>query len=162
MYLFIRHPQPVHGCLFQGQKTSSFSEVSFFTDMLLIINFYILLFIINSSLALCVHLPVFSVFQNHMVNDPYVDLKWRINGLKSYFPSMQCPVRAGLYSVDESTWGMPDFACKLPPSRESLLRALAEVSTTSILYITNIEQLEILPNGHSWGGHDCFTQPAVA
>lgn len=96
-----------------------------------------------------------------MINDPYIALKWRINGLKSYFPSMQRPVWAGLYSVYGSTWGVPDFACKLPPSRESLIRSLAKVSAKSILYITNIEQLEILPNRCSWGEHECFTQPTV-
>lgn len=104
---------------------------------------------------------VFFFLPPPMINDPYIALKWRINGLKSYFPSMQRPVWAGLYSVYGSTWGVPDFACKLPPSRESLIRSLAKVSAKSILYITNIEQLEILPNRCSWGEHECFTQPTV-
>lgn len=143
-------------------KSSSFSQVSSFTDILLLIIFYILLFIINSSLALRVHLPVFSVFKNDTLNDPYIDLKRRINGLKSYLPSMQWPVWAGLYSVCESTWATPDFACKLPASRDSLIRASAKVSAKSIFYITNIEQLEIPPNRCSWGGHDCFTAKSRA
>jgi len=46
---------------------------------------------------------------------------------------------------------MPDLACKLPPSRESLIRALATVSSKSILYITNIGQLEMLTEADEEG-----------
>lgn len=161
MYLSIRYPQQYMGICFKVRKPACFQKF-FFIHILHVINFYMLLFTINSFLALCVHLPVFSAFQNYMVNDLYIDLKWRLNGLKSYIPSMWRPVWAGLYYIYGITRGMPDFECKLFLSRESLIRALTKVSAKSVLCITNTEKLEILSNRRSRGGHDCFTQLTVA